>query len=179
MDLKLHVFAVTAFVLLGMLVLVLTDSIHFGEPPAPPPSQNAPAAQEFFMIIDSATWGYNCAKFASRLPPFKPTPEQPDPPLALRRDNVLRPVSSLCNGTEACEIPVTAEVLGRDPIPSCTKEMRIEYRCNDLERVRRKIIYPGSDPVKLDCRDPETVEEGHEHDHDREPAMGGGAAGFP
>lgn len=177
MNLKLHIIAVTAFIFLGMLVLVLTDSIHIGDPPPPLPTEAVQPLQEFFIVIDSATWGFNCAKFAEHIPPFKPTPENPDPPLSLRRDNVLRPISSLCNGTEYCEIPIIPELLGRDPIPSCTKEMRIEYRCNELERVRRKILYPKNQQVILDCRNPETVEDedahDHEHDHDHSSHAGG------
>jgi hypothetical protein len=154
MNLKLHVIAVTFFVLLGMVVLVTTGKIGFGEPPAAPAGAAAEKEPEGFVQVDSASWGLNCERFAASLPPFKPTKEDPTPPIAIRRDNVIRVISSLCNGKAGCEIPITPEVLGKDPIPSCTKELRVEYRCHELDLVRRETFYATArKPAILDCRE--------------------------
>jgi hypothetical protein len=157
MNLKFHILAVTVFVILGMAALVITGKIRFGEPPA---------ASEFvaekvytdFLQIDSASWGLNCMKYAEKLPVRKALAEDEAPPIPLRRDNVLRPISSLCNGQPYCEFWVDSETLGQDPIPSCTKEFRVEYRCNDLDRVRRMSFYDTQESVLLDCRPPEDAD---------------------
>lgn len=150
MNLKLHIIAATFFVMIGMAILITTGKIRFGEPPAGDPSQ--PVIQSTrFLQIDSASWGLNCKKFATNLPPFKPTKEKPNPPIALRLDNVLRPISSICNGKVACQFMIDNATLGMDPVPSCTKELLVEYRCDDMERVHRKSFFASTKPTVISC----------------------------
>lgn len=157
MNLKLHIVTITFFVFLGMAILVVSGQIRLGSPPE---SEAAPVKlPDGFIQIDSASWGLNCLHFAAQLPPFKPTENDPTPPITIRRDNVLRVISTLCNGEEVCSIPITAEVLGKDPVPSCTKELRLEYRCKDLELIRRVTFFSSQrKPAFLDCRDKPTQE---------------------
>ncbi|MBY0355322.1 MAG: hypothetical protein K2Q12_06275, partial [Rickettsiales bacterium] len=150
MNLKLHIIATTIFVLLGIVILIATGRIHFGEQPAENAGEVARNIPKGYLQIDSASWGMNCMQFASRIPPFKPTKEDEVAPLPLRRDNVLRVVSRLCNGNESCEIAINEETLGRDPIMNCTKELRVEYRCEEMERVRRQTFFATSKPATLD-----------------------------
>lgn len=157
MNLKFHILAVTVFVILGLGVLIASGKIQFGEPP-PAPDVVVEKIYTDFLQIDSASWGLNCMKYAEKLPPKPRLSEDEPTPIPLRRDNVLRAVSSLCNSQPYCEFWVDSETLGQDPIPSCTKEFRVEYRCNDLDRVRRVSFYDTQETVVLDCRPPEDAD---------------------
>jgi hypothetical protein len=155
MDLKLHIIVVTLFVFIGMGALLATGKIQLGDPPPAPEAIAPEKVYDEFIQIDSASWGMNCVSYANRYPQQEAEDEDDTPPLPLRRDNVLRALSSLCNGYATCNFTITSETLGKDPVPSCTKELRIEYRCNDMEKVRRESFFDNQEEVILDCRPPE------------------------
>lgn len=124
MNLKLHILATIAFLalILGAMILFTATS----EPDTGP----TPITEDRFIQIKSATWGENCNPFLENKRADMIRKHSKDPlPELIRKDNALRPVSSLCNGKESCQITLTEKALQFDPAPNCAKDIEIEFRC--------------------------------------------------
>lgn len=98
----------------------------------------------YTITIENASWGMNCKN--------TPQPEQDEVrvenPIALTDNNVIYPVSRLCNGNSRCEIPVDSNTLG-EPMRSCFKLLEVEYRCFNIDKLRK--AKSSSGVLAIDC----------------------------
>lgn len=150
---KQHLIHVRAIAIISLVVIVLYLLI-----PAPS-SQPTQVVGNRFVQISSATWGLNCNFFiqqAMRQPQAKPVadasgniPPAPAPLALVKRNNVLLPISELCNGQNQCSFVADIAGLG-DPLASCYKELEIGYRCFELDALTRKTFKQGENVV-IDC----------------------------
>ncbi len=144
--LKFHLIAITSIVAIITVMFYVSGAL---DKPAPPP---APVEQigDRYIQISKAHWGRNCNKFLEGQ--NRQLERQGRPPRyeLVRDNNALRVVSSLCNGKRTCELEATADALGIDPIPSCTKMLEVEYRCFAFDRPWFKdVMEPES--LTIDC----------------------------
>lgn len=88
------------------------------------------------LSITHASWGLNCRNIAINSDASRDVfLNKNDPRSKLREDNVLAPVSRLCNGNVKCDINLGESDLGSDPVPDCgSKILEVEYRCFSYDR---------------------------------------------
>ena len=148
MNLKLHILATVAFLVLIFGALTIFNAIN--RPSAGP----TPITEDRFIQIKSATWGENCDPFLEnkRSDMIRKHSSEPlsEP---IRKDNALRLVSSLCNGKERCQVTLTEKAMQYDPAPNCAKNMEIEFRCF-LTDTAHKARADYSDALTIDCTRP-------------------------
>lgn len=149
---RMHLIAVGIILLLSLAGLFLSGKVGFGD------KENVEAvSDQSFVITVSATWGENCNEYIQNNNDNPQRDEQNNIvserlPL-IKKDNVLRQVSSMCDTRAACSFPVKKDILGADPAPGCTKALVIEYRCGELGITQRTTAYSGSQ-LTLDCKTP-------------------------
>ena len=112
----------------------------------------------YSITVSSASWGLNCRDYYARRNYGKTqgynNQDDIDAIAAalskIKENNVLYKVSQLCNDKSQCEIAISTSVLGDDPIPNCGyKELRVEYRCFAVDRLRR--AKSANDAIRINC----------------------------
>jgi hypothetical protein len=112
-----------------------------------------------YVQISSATWGLNCNPHvkhaileaeAARAAMPRAERDKVEMPKIVTRNNALSHMSTLCNGKEICSFLVEADIIGFDPIYSCFKELELNYRCYEIDRLRHATLRQG-EFAKLDC----------------------------
>lgn len=134
MNLKLHILAS------GLFLLLIAGALFvFGgwEDRADTSADNP--AMVRFIQVSRAGWGVNCNRAMAL----------PEP---VRDNNVLRAVSSLCNGKEQCRFAGSPGTFGFDPAKHCRKILEVEYRCFEIDR-SRTVVAEGNAPIVIDCRE--------------------------
>ena len=146
----MHLVLVGVILLVAFGGLVAGGQIRFGKPD--PAAEAADAAA--MLITVSATWGDNCNDYIASMSGSASSEVYHRPAgtlLPVKRDNVLRRVSTICDAKRACAFPVTTEMLGADPAPGCTKALTVDYRCGEMGVTTRVTAYTGSE-MNIDCR---------------------------
>lgn len=124
-----------------------------------------------FIQIYSATWGQNCNPYIAqenafrqqlRLQPQRleqlPPEERPDsldPLPMVSHDNVLISVGERCNGQVTCSFDATSENVEHEPLASCFKHLKIDYRCFTVDRLR-SVSLGQSETLTIDCNESAT-----------------------
>jgi hypothetical protein len=151
---KFHAIALSTIcaLIIGLYVAMM--------PPAPPPTADNGGANDRFIQIDSATWGIGCNPYiAKELQDRQFKPVQRDQkgdivaqkPIALvEANNVLPIISAACDGKPKCEILATSSSLGVEPMASCSKQLKVGYRCFSYDRLHLVDI-SQSNTLKIDC----------------------------
>lgn len=152
-KLKFHLIAV-------VLIIITVSVLHALTKPAPLPARIVKVVQ-YSPTIVTATWGMNCndriaQEMAAKPQRYTARPVVPDaskpaiPALTpVTRDNVLTKIQQLCDGQQTCTFRADSATLG-DVMMGCYAELKIQYYCNELDRVNARTIQQGSD-VTLDC----------------------------
>lgn len=154
-KLKFHLIAV------GLIIVTISVLHSVFKPQASAP--RIVHVVQYTPTITGATWGMNCnsrieqtlaaspQRFAAR--PVMPTESEDSAakaPLALvNANNVLNKVQTLCLDKEICNFRADNATLG-ELLPSCPNELKIQFYCSELERVRTVTFRQGQE-VKLDC----------------------------
>lgn len=146
-NLKFHAVAVSA------ICAVVVVAYAMMGPPAKTDEQGKPLLRgDRYIQIDSATWGRNCDPYIDQaLKTWKPDPAKPTPrPHRVVEGNALLPVSEICNGKLTCKFSADSEVLRDDPLPSCSKQLALRYRCFAYEPFIAKSV-GQHETVTIDC----------------------------
>jgi len=159
---KFHTIALSA---ICALIIVLYVAMM---PPAPPPTADNGGANDRFIQIDSATWGISCNPYiAKELRDREFNPVQRDakgnvveqkPLVLVETNNVLPIISAKCDGKIKCEILATSSSLEVEPMASCSKHLKVGYRCFSYDRLHL-VDMSQSNTLKIDC-DEATASEG-------------------
>lgn len=121
--------------------------------------QKAQFAGSNYVQVSSATWGQNCNENIdheieqaqierAKLPLAERN--KVEIPKHITHNNALTHLSGLCNGKETCSFLAESDVIGLEPIYSCYKELEINYRCFDIDRLRQVKVRQG-DMVRIEC----------------------------
>ena len=155
---KFHVIALSA--ICGLIIVVYITML----PKATTQSAGDNANQRMIQI-ESATWGDNCNSVIQKElqdRQFKPAPRDAkgnlieQKPLALvERNNVLTFISNACNGKLQCEVPTTSATLGVEPLASCSKHLKVGYRCFTYDMLQISDV-GQSDVLKINCNEAAT-----------------------
>jgi hypothetical protein len=131
MPLKLHFIAICFITVLVFVVWKITQSA----PIEPVTIQAEPVSSHAISIIH-ATWGNNCKEFlgSSKGGGNSGFANDPQSASGIREDNVLLPVSSICNGKQKCTIELSEKTFGINPVPNCAKTLEVQYRCFSFDR---------------------------------------------
>lgn len=97
----------------------------------------------YAISIENASWGLNCKIVSSGGDNVKP-----DNAIDIKENNVIYPVSRMCNGNSRCEIPLDSNYLG-EPMAGCAKILEVEYRCYNIDRMRTARASDGV--MTIDC----------------------------
>lgn len=147
MSPRMHLILVGVILVVTFVALVASGQIHFGKP-----GSEAEAAEDMAMLVTvSATWGENCNDYIASMSGANTYNHQAGALSPIKRDNVLRRVSTICDAKKACAFPINAEMLGPDPAPGCTKALTMDYRCSETGVTTRITAYTGSE-LSIDCR---------------------------
>lgn len=112
------------------------------------------AVSDRFIQIVHASWGLNCKGFATS----QTGPQTPDTFITEGKrgpfytDNVLLLLSQMCNGKVQCAAWDLPKVLP-NPMPACSKELEIEYRCFEFDRPWR--LKSKSNSFAINCLNPQ------------------------
>ncbi len=146
MNLKFHLIISSVFLLLILGALLAYDLTQ------PRKGDDKGIMEDRFIQISDATWGENCNGYikAVREQAKQRSSSEPVPEL-VRKNNVLRTVSSYCNGHEICDIPAVASSFNVEAIPACDKILSVEYRCFVIDRVHKVTAEEGR-TLTINCR---------------------------
>ncbi len=139
MKVKYHAIVASFLMITMSAIMVFTTPGQANQPISAKP------IDERFIQISKATWGKNCNAYVGA----KNSAHNVTKPI--RRNNILRPLSSLCNGLEHCAIEASSETFGFDPAQTCHKAVEVEYRCMTTGRIN-KTRSIGSKSLVIDCR---------------------------
>ena len=130
MSFKVHLLIIMCIIIAVVLSWIVMQNM-------PSKTADLAAAKPAYSIaINHASWGLNCRDTAIISDKTRDAfLNKTDPNEKLREDNVLGPVSRLCNGNADCDITPDENTLGTDPSPACgTKVLEVEYRCFSYDR---------------------------------------------
>lgn len=152
-------FHATAISVLCLLITALYALLAPKHPSTEVVQQDNGLAVEIY----SATWGEECNFYIQDLiekynqkPLEKDANGQlikQDKPTLVVPNNALMAVSQWCNGKPACDINPTADTIGFDPLPSCSKKLAVSYRCYSYDRLHTLSVAQG-DTKRIDCNAP-------------------------
>lgn len=154
---RFHAIAISAI----CLVIVLVFS--FAAPkPAPVAMSNEPQTSNRIEVYQ-ANWGLNCNVDIARTLKVRQTNLPPrdekgqvipyKPLVPAQKNNVILPVSTLCNTQVMCQIEATSTNLGGiDPLETCYKQLEVQYRCFTYDRIHTETVDQGS-ILTLDCNE--------------------------
>ena len=129
MQFKVHLLIILCIIIVMSLVLrFMQNSTITNNVAAVKPSHT--------LSIIHASWGLNCKSTVINNDANKDAfLNKNDQNTKLKEDNVLGPVSRLCNGNVKCDITLGESSLGADPEPNCNnKILEIQYRCFSYDR---------------------------------------------
>jgi len=143
MSFKFHLLIVSIIIiaLFGIIKLMVNKSQQ-------PQQVVVVETSPYKISIERADWGANCKNIVAN----KRTDNylQPSDPRKSTENNVLEPVKNICNDKPACDIPISGDALGGDPLPECGyKILQVEYRCFAIDRLRISKASEGS--IVIDC----------------------------
>lgn len=142
MSWKHHLIASSFFVVLMVGAVILLQ-----------PSSNADATKgpDRFIQVVNATWGVNCMDQVEEMRRNN-TPDDDGPvPESIRRNNVLLPLTKLCNNKDTCQFKINEDYLGKAPVRSCFKQLEIQYRCF-LTDTLHTTNGEDNQAIAIDCR---------------------------
>lgn len=135
-----------------VIVLVLFYALR--EEPVVTPSGEPVFAGSHYIQVATATYGLNCnasIKYYKRQAQSMGMDESEI--VEIESNNVLKVVSSICNGKPECSLTADSQSLGIDPLPSCSKNLTVNFRCFAFDKARVRVIRPG-DTAVLACKQP-------------------------
>lgn len=97
----------------------------------------------YAITVENADWGLNCKTIQQDNDNLKP-----DNAIDIKENNVIYPVSRLCNGNSKCDIEVSSNFLG-EPMSGCAKILEVDYRCFNIDRIRTAKASGGV--MSIDC----------------------------
>ncbi len=148
----MSVIAVSLFLIIRIFLTEEPKPVQVAPPPKPV------VVSPYSITISSASWGLNCRDYYTKRNYGKTqgyNNADDDDALAtalskIKENNVLYKVSQLCNDKSQCEIAISTSVLGDDPLPNCGyKELRVEYRCFAVDRLRK--AKSANETIRINC----------------------------
>lgn len=141
MPFKIHLLVISGIIIMVFIISkVLVSNKVETEQSAITVVKKSP----YTITIENASWGMNCLHF--------PQPEHDDTKsgntIDLKENNVIYPISRLCNGNPKCDIAVDSNFLG-EPMVACPKALEVEYRCFNVDRLRKAKASDGI--ITIDC----------------------------
>lgn len=161
-NLKFHTIAIVS------IVSIVTVLFFWIGPDLSVPESEQARGDRYIQIYN-ATWGTNCNPYINaamkaqkqqslkgKAQPQENNTIAPDAPIETdlkpaTLNNVLTAVSDRCNGRLACDMLVTSENLGLEPMVSCFKRLLVSYRCFELDRLWNLDLGQGENLV-INCR---------------------------
>ena len=124
-----------------------------------------------FIRIGGATWGLSCnaqieeARQARDAIPLAKDKDgkviQNEPLNLVTPNNVLTFIKSACEGQMACEVKASDDTLGATVLASCYKQLNVNYRCSDTDRLVIANIDQGQS-LKINCEPDASATEQHQ-----------------
>jgi hypothetical protein len=152
-NIRFHAIAIT---IISTVIVVLFLLI------GPKPQEQATQPTDRFVRISNATWGLSCntqidaiqqqreSTALKKDADGKVIAQEPLKKVAV--DNALAVVKTACEGKQACEVPATDEVLGISLPDGCYRQLNVNYRCAELDRIVSVTIDQGRS-LHIDCSD--------------------------
>lgn len=151
-NLKFHAVAIAIITVVVIILYMLVG---------PKPQEQVPAKPtDRFARISTATWGLSCnpqIEEAQRTRNTMPLAKDADGKIIQQEplqkvviNNVLPAVKTACEGQLDCQLLATDDVLGVQLVPGCYRQLNVNYRCSDLDRLVSVTIDQGQ-LLKIDC----------------------------
>ncbi|MEQ1705600.1 MAG: hypothetical protein ABL867_06450, partial [Rickettsiales bacterium] len=136
MPFKIHLLVISGIIIMVFIIskVLIANKIETEQSALTTIVKKSP----YSITIENASWGMNCQNF--------PQPERDDSQggntISIKENNVIYPISRLCNGNPRCDIAVDSNFLG-EPMVSCPKTLEVEYRCFNIDRLRKSKATDG------------------------------------
>ena len=153
-NMKFHAIAIAVITVVIVILYLLVGP----KPQAPVVVKPTDRA----VRISTATWGLSCnqqieeAQRSRESIPMAKDAEgkviQPEPLKKVEINNVLPVIKTACEGQLGCEVNATDDILGVHLLPGCYRQLNVNYRCSDVDRLTTVNIDQGQ-TLKIDCTD--------------------------
>ena len=152
-NMKVHVLPIS---IISVVIIVLY--LIIGPKPAPDHVTKQPTDR--FIRISNASWGLECnpqieeaLRNRANIPLAKDADGKIIQAESLKKaaaNNALPVVKTACEGQLTCQVFATDDALGIPLLSGCYKQLDVNYRCSDIDRLVTLHIDQGQ-PLKIDC----------------------------